>query len=98
MSNNNGDCCAKEPDVAFNELVRELAEAVDQASYNADAYGNKVNKLDSFELQCEVKGCESAPKKVEPDTVLYRLRCIINQLKQSNQKNDEILKHFSTLV
>jgi hypothetical protein len=102
MSNNDG-CCAKEVDVAFNELIRELAGAVDQASYNADAYRNKVNKLDDFILECEQGELKCAPagscKAVEPpDTITYKLRMIINQLKASNQKNDEILKHFSTLV
>lgn len=98
---NNGDCCTKEADVAFNELARELAGAVDQASYNAEAYRNKVRKLDDFELECENKepiGCDKKLEKMEPDSILYKLKRLISQLKASNQKNDEILAHFSTLV
>ncbi|MFA5207461.1 MAG: hypothetical protein WC428_02275 [Candidatus Paceibacterota bacterium] len=101
MSNNNGDCKAVEKDTAFNELLRELAGEVDQASYNADAYRNKINKLDSLDLPCEQAlkcGAESAPKKIEPDTILYKLRMIINQLNASNKKNNEILQHLSTIV
>jgi hypothetical protein len=103
MGNNDGCCKSAEAEVAFNELIRELSGAVDQASYNADAYRNKVNKLDTFSLECEQAELKAAPagscKSVDPpDTVLYKLRTIINQLKRSNQKNDEILKHFSTLV
>jgi hypothetical protein len=93
-------CSDKEVDVAFNELVRELGGAVDQASYNADAYRNKVSKLDNLVLdsdQGELK-CSEAPKKVEPDTILYKLNMILAQLQKSNRRNDEILKHLSTLV
>jgi hypothetical protein len=102
MSDNNGNCCTKEiAEAAFNELIKELGSVVDHASYNADAYKNKVNKLDDFVLNCEMEtdvpagSCKAAP---EPNTVLYKLRAIINQLKASNEKNDEILKHFNTLV
>jgi hypothetical protein len=101
MSNNNGDCKAAEKDTAFNELLGELTQEVDQASYNADAYRNKINKLDSLDLPCEQAlkcEAESVPKKIEPDTVLYRLRMIINRLNVSNKKNDEILQHLSTIV
>ena len=103
MSNNSGECC-KEADVAFNELIRALSGAVDQASYNTDAYRSKVNKLDNFALESDEKELKCAPagsncKAVEPpDTIVYKLRAIINQLKSSNQKNDEILKHFNTLI
>ncbi len=94
------NCCKKEVDLAFNELIRQLSGAVDQASYNADAYRNKVSKLDNLVLesdQCELK-CSEAPKKAEPDTVLFKLNLILAQLQKSNRRNDEILKHLSTLV
>jgi len=105
--NDNYNTCkganTKEVDVdrAFTELIRQLASAVDQASYNTDAYKNKVYKLEYFVLECEQDlAPTNATKDSEPapDTVLYKLRTIVNQLKVSNQKNDEILKHFSTLI
>jgi hypothetical protein len=99
MSNNDG-CCVKESSVAFDEILRELAVAVDVAASNADLYRNKIGKLDHFELECETcKKMASDCKEAEPpDTVLYKLRMIVNQLGSSNQKNSEILQHLSTLV
>ena len=104
MGNNDG-CCkgTTDAEVAFNEILRELAGAVDQASYNAEAYKNKIRKLDNFELNCEMGELKCAPPagcqaKEPPETVLYKLRMILDQLKSSNQKNDEILQHLNTLV
>jgi hypothetical protein len=100
MGNNDGCCKATEPDVIFSELIRELAGEVDQASYNADAYRNKVNKIDCLLLECDREECMPADSKVAeiPDTVVYKLRAIVNQLRLSNRKNTEIIQHLNTLV
>ena len=101
MDSNDACCKAAKKESAFDELLRELAGEVDVVLFNTDVYKNKVNKLDVFYLKCENElKCEAecTPKKVEPDTVFYKLRIIIDQLRTSNIKNDEIIQHLSTLL
>ena len=93
---------AKEAEVVFTDLLRELTKEVDEASYNADAYRSKVNTLDYFTLESDEKelktGTSPSCQKEIPDTVINKLRAIVNQLRLSNRKNDEILKHFNSLI
>jgi hypothetical protein len=98
---NDSDCAGKEPEALFNSLLNELSAVVDQASYNAEAYRNQLSKIDAFTIESDKEEIAPMPlayKSGEPTTVTSKLRCAINQLKASNQKNDEILQHLNSIV
>jgi hypothetical protein len=90
-----------EPEALFNSLLNELSAVVEHASYNADTYRNQLSKIDAFTIESdkeEIAPMPLANKSGEPTTVTSKLRFAINQLKTSNQKNDEILQHLNSII
>lgn len=94
---------AKRGMTTFEMVVSQLEAAVSQTRFDSGQYREILLKMDNSPLESEEQGItkksENVPMKVDPpNTLLYKLNNLIDELVRTNSRNSEIIKEFNALL
>ena len=92
---------AKRIETSFENSIARLERAVNQACADHNEYRGRIGKLDIISddpIKTSAKNDPNDPEEEVPDTLLYKLNILINELELNNHKNANLISFFNTLI
>jgi len=89
---------AKRIETSFENSIARLERAVNQACADHNEYRGRIGKLDIISDDPIKTSAKNDPVEEVPDTLLYKLNILINELELNNHKNANLISFFNTLI